>query len=42
MRMRSVEQRLESRIDNLELRLMVQTGGMLAVAVAILAAIIKC
>jgi hypothetical protein len=32
---------LESRIDTLELRLMVRMGGMLAIAVAILAAIMK-
>jgi len=36
-----VETRLGYRIDNLELRLMVRMGGMLAVAVAMLAAIIK-
>jgi len=30
-----------NRIDSLELRLMIQLGGMLAIAVAILAAIIK-
>jgi hypothetical protein len=41
IRMRAFEQRIDSRIDNLELRLMVRMGGMLAVAVAILAAIIK-
>ena len=38
---KNVELRLENRIDSLELRLMVRLGGMLAVAVAILAAIIK-
>jgi hypothetical protein len=39
--MQNMELRLENRIDSLELRLMVRLGGMLAVAVAILAAIIK-
>ncbi|HEY1935941.1 MAG TPA: hypothetical protein VGG99_28375 [Acetobacteraceae bacterium] len=34
-------QRLESRIDGMELRLMVRLGGIIAVAVVILAAIIK-
>ena len=38
---KNVELRLENRIDSLELRLMVRLGGMLAMAVAILAAIIK-
>jgi hypothetical protein len=39
--MQNMELRLENRIDSLELRLMVRLSGMLAVAVAILAAIIK-
>ncbi len=39
--MQNMELRLENRIDSLELRLMVRLGGMLAIAVAILAAIIK-
>lgn len=39
--MQHLELRMQNRIDNLELRLMVRLGGMLAVAVAILAAIIK-
>ena len=39
--MQNMELRLENCIDSLELRLMVRLGGMLAVAVAILAAIIK-
>jgi hypothetical protein len=39
--MQTMELRLENRIDSLELRLMVRLGGILAVAVAILAAIIK-
>lgn len=34
-------QLLESRIEALELRLLVRLGGMLAIAVAILAAVIK-
>jgi hypothetical protein len=33
--------RLESRNDALELRLMARLGGMIAIAVAILAAVIK-
>jgi hypothetical protein len=39
--MRNMELRLENRIDSLELSLLVRLGGMLAVAVAILSAIIK-
>jgi len=39
--MQNLELRLQNRIDSPELRLMVRPGGMLAVAVAILAAIIK-
>jgi hypothetical protein len=39
--MQHLETRLQNRIDNLELCLMVRLGGMLAIAVAILAAIIK-
>jgi hypothetical protein len=39
--MQNMELRLENRIDSLELRLMVRLGGLLAIAVAILAAIIK-
>ncbi len=39
--MQNMELRLENRIDSLELRLMVRLGGMLAIAVAILAALVK-
>ena len=41
LRLTSSIGRLESRIDAIELRLLVRVGGMLAIAVAILAAIIK-
>jgi uncharacterized protein Yka (UPF0111/DUF47 family) len=34
-------QRLESRIDSLKLRLMVRLGGLIAIGIAILAAILK-
>lgn len=41
LRVESRIDRLENRIDSLELRLLIRLGGLIAIAVAILAAIIK-